>query len=96
MSKILLVFFSHVRGVPERPQMNNLGIKKGVRMTLHIIYQSLHKKLWLGAAGADKYLVTTADILEDPFTARISPETARKKVLRFAKWLIEQAENELE
>lgn len=37
-------------------------------------------------------LDTAAGILKDPFAAKITPETVRKRVLPFVKWVIEQTE----
>jgi hypothetical protein len=46
--------------------VEDLGIKKTLRMGLHIIYQGSNKVLRLSTGGTDKYSVSPTDVVEHP------------------------------
>ena len=65
VAEIVLEFFVGVRGHPQRPDMDDLGVKEGLGMGFDELDQGPDQVLRLGAGGVDEDPVPPVDVPED-------------------------------
>ncbi len=65
VAEIILEFFVRVRGHPQGPDMDDLGVEKGFRVGFDELDQGLDQVLRLGAGGVDENSVPPVDVPED-------------------------------
>ena len=77
MPEITLELLFRVRGYPQGPDVDDLGVEECLRVGFHIGYQGTDQILRLSAAGRDKDPVAAMNIAEDLLLGveliRISP-----------------------